>query len=64
MAPVAQRLDPVTLALINAPVSDEPETDDERAAVEAAKAELRAGVPTISHEEVEQMVRARLAAEK
>jgi len=37
---------------MNAPVSDEPETDDERIAVEAARASLRAGEPTISLEDL------------
>lgn len=49
--PVAQKLDPVTLSLIDAPVDDEPETDEERAAVEAARASLRAGEPTVSLED-------------
>ncbi len=50
--PVAEKLDPVTLALMNAPVSDEPETDDEHRAVEAARKSLRAGEGTISLEDL------------
>jgi hypothetical protein len=49
--PVAEKLDPVTLALMNAPVSDEPETDEERLAVEAARKSLRSGEPTVSLED-------------
>lgn len=50
--PTAQRLleslqsgeyDPVLLALLTAPVDDEPETHEERAAVEEAKADLAEG---------------------
>lgn len=44
--PLAEQLDPVMVALMNAPASEEPETDEERAAVAAAKASLRAGEPT------------------
>lgn len=50
--PVAEKLDPVMAALLNAPPSDEPETDEERAAVAAAKASLRAGEPTSTVEEL------------
>jgi len=50
--PLAEKLDPVMLALINAPASDEPETVEEHAAVEAAKAEVRAGGKLYTHEEV------------
>ncbi len=50
--PPAEKLDPVMVALINAPASDEPETEEERAAVDAAKAEVRAGGRLYSHEEV------------
>jgi hypothetical protein len=35
--------DPVGLALATAPLDDEPETDDERAAVDEAKADIAAG---------------------
>ena len=42
-------LDPVALSLLNAPYDDEPETEDERAAVEAARREPGPGTP---HEEV------------
>ena len=53
--PLAEKLDPVMLALANALPSDEPETDEERAAVEAAKASLRAGEPTYTHEELRKL---------
>ena len=42
-------LDPVALSLLNAPFDDEPETDRERAEVEAARRECGPGTP---HEEV------------
>ena len=38
-------LDPVELALLNAPADDEPETEEERSAVEAALADPAADVP-------------------
>ena len=50
--PLAEKLDPVMAALVNAPASEEPETDEERAAVAAAKASLRAGEPTYTLEEL------------
>lgn len=43
--------DPVRRALDNAPLDDEPETEEERAAVEEGKADLRAG-RTLSTEEL------------
>ncbi len=52
MPSVAPIPDPVLLALANAPVDDEPETDDERQAVESSKAELRSGGRLFTHEEV------------
>ena len=54
MAPPAEQIDPVLLSLMNAPISDEPETEEERISVEAAKAEIRAGGRLYTHEEVEQ----------
>ena len=42
-------MDPVELSLLSAPVDDEPETEDERTAVEHALAEPGPGTP---HEEV------------
>jgi hypothetical protein len=42
-------MDPVELSLLSAAVDDEPETEDERAAVESALAE---NGPVTSHEEV------------
>lgn len=50
--PPAEKLDPVMVALSNAPPSDEPETPEERAAVAAAKAEVSTGGQLYSHEEV------------
>lgn len=38
-------LDPIELALLNAEPDDEPETEDERAAVEAALADPAADLP-------------------
>jgi hypothetical protein len=37
-------------ALRDAPLDDEPETDEERAAMAEAHADLAAGTPDISHE--------------
>ena len=42
-------VDPVELSLVSAPVDDEPETDEERDAVERARREPGRGTP---HEEV------------
>ena len=42
-------VDPVALSLLSAPFDDEPETDEERATVEAARREPGPGTP---HEEV------------
>jgi len=42
-------VDPVELSLLTAPLDDEPETDKERSAVEAARSEPGPGTP---HEEV------------
>jgi hypothetical protein len=52
--PAAQKIlralaDPVEASLRAAPIDDEPETEDERASVEAAKREPGPGTP---HEEV------------
>ncbi len=38
-------VDPVVLSLLNAPYDDEPETEDERAAVEVARGESEPGTP-------------------
>ncbi len=43
--------DPVLRAFLNAPEDDEPESEEERAAVEEAYEELRAG-GELSHEDV------------
>jgi hypothetical protein len=51
MAPTAQKLDPVTLALMNAPVSEEPLTEEDIAAIEQAKEDARNG-RLISSEEL------------
>jgi hypothetical protein len=42
-------IDPVSLALLNAPIDDKPETEEERAEVERALAEPGPGTP---HEEM------------
>jgi len=38
-------VDPIALSLLNAPYDDEPETEDERAAVEVARREPGPGTP-------------------
>jgi hypothetical protein len=43
MVPVAEKLDPVTLALLNAPVDDEPLTEAELKELEEADEEIRRG---------------------
>ncbi|MBI2170458.1 MAG: hypothetical protein HYU30_00325 [Chloroflexi bacterium] len=43
--------DPVLQALLNAPIDDEPETEEERRAVEEAKEDIRAG-RVVSLEEI------------
>jgi hypothetical protein len=45
-------LHPALAALENAPLDDEPVTEEEERAVDEARAELRAGAPTIPHDEV------------
>jgi hypothetical protein len=45
-------LDPVELALLNAPIDDEPTSEHERAAWEADEDRRRRGESPISHEEV------------
>jgi hypothetical protein len=47
--------DPVLLAMLTAPLDDEPETDEERAAVAEAREDVAAG-RLISHEEVRRRV--------
>jgi hypothetical protein len=42
-------VDPVELSLLSAPLDDEPESEEERAAVEAARAQPGPGTP---HDEV------------
>jgi hypothetical protein len=44
--------DPVAWMLAHAPLDDEPETEEERAAVAEAKRELAAGEPTVPLEQV------------
>lgn len=46
----AMKRDPVLRALVNAPVDNEPETEEERLAVEEARKDLEAG-RVVSHEE-------------
>ena len=43
MAPVAKKLDPVTLSLLNAPVDDEPLTEEDIKALEEADEDIRRG---------------------
>lgn len=43
MAPAAEKLDPVTLSLLNAPVDDEPLTEEEIKALEEADEDIRRG---------------------
>jgi hypothetical protein len=46
--------DPLLAAFLNAPVSDEPETEEARAAFEVGMADLREGrVRTVSHQEIQ-----------
>jgi predicted transcriptional regulator len=49
--PLAIEHDPVLAAALAAPVDDEPETEEERAAVEEGMAAIRAG-HWVSHEDV------------
>jgi hypothetical protein len=44
--------DPVLAAFLHAPVDERPETEEERAAIEAAKASARASGRMIAHDEV------------
>lgn len=45
--------DPVLAAFLSAPLSDEPETEAERAAFEVGMADIRAGrVRTMGHDEI------------
>jgi hypothetical protein len=43
MAPVAKKLDPVTLSLLNAPVDDEQLTQEEIKDIEASEEDIREG---------------------
>jgi hypothetical protein len=43
MAPVASKLDPVTLSLLNAPVDDEPLTEEDIKALEEADEDIQRG---------------------
>jgi len=45
-------VDPVRLALLNAPLDDEPMSEHERAAWEADEIRRKKGEPAISHEEI------------
>jgi hypothetical protein len=51
MAPVDEKPDPVTLSLLNAPVDDEPLTEEDNEALEEADEDIRGGRVT-SLEEV------------
>lgn len=50
-AAVDRALDPVTRAILTAPLDDEPYTDEDRAAVAAADAAIARG-DVVSHEEI------------
>ena len=50
--PLAEKLDPVALSLTNAPVDDEPETEEELRAIAETREALRAGKPLATLEEV------------
>lgn len=50
--PTAEHDDPVLAAFLRAPPDDRPETDEERLAVEAAKASYRASGRMVPHAEV------------
>jgi hypothetical protein len=43
MPPTVQKLDPVTLSLLNAPVDDEPTTEADLKAIEESKEAMRRG---------------------
>ncbi len=43
MAPVAEKLDPVSLSLLNAPVDDEPLTEEDLKAIAEADEDIRRG---------------------
>jgi hypothetical protein len=43
MAPLAEKLDPVTLSLLNAPVDDEPLTEEDIKDIEASEEDIRCG---------------------
>jgi len=43
MAPVAEKLNPVTLSLLNAPVDDEPLTEEDLKAIAEADEDIRRG---------------------
>jgi len=60
--PLAEKLDPVTLSLLNAPEDDEPTTEEELRAIEETRAERRAGKPMMSLDEFEHLVAERIAA--
>jgi hypothetical protein len=60
--PLAEKLDPVTLSLLNAPEDDEPTTEEELRAIEETRAERRAGKPMMSLDEFERLVAERIAA--
>ena len=52
MSPEERRNDPLVRFLDAAPLDDEPETDDERAAVAEVEADRAAGVATVSFDEI------------
>ncbi len=50
--PMREKDDPVLAAFLRAPMDDRPESDEERAALEAAKARYRASERMVPHDEV------------
>lgn len=50
--PLAEKLDPLVLALLNAPIDDEPTTEEDLRAVAEANASLAAGDRTYTVEEL------------
>jgi len=50
--PLAEKLDPLVLALLNAPIDDEPTTEEDLRAVAEADASLATGERTFTVEEL------------
>lgn len=60
--PLAEKLDPLLLSLANAPLDDEPTTEEDLRAIAEADEAVRRG-DVISLEDFERIVDARVAAE-